>query len=54
MKRRFLLALAAGALLAAPLAACAKKSAPEPPAGAPDTYPRVYPPAPPHQDDSSE
>jgi hypothetical protein len=44
VRRRILLALAAGLLLAAPLAACAKKSAPLPPAGVADTYPRVYPP----------
>jgi hypothetical protein len=38
---RVLLAL----VIAASLAACAKKAPPLPPAGVRDTYPRTYPPA---------
>jgi hypothetical protein len=41
---RALLVVAAAAMLTASLAACAKKGPPQPPAGVPDTYPRVYPP----------
>jgi len=41
---RALLTLAAVAIVAGSLAACAKKGPPLPPAGVPDTYPRVYPP----------
>ena len=37
--RRFLLALA----LLAVLAACGKRSDPAPPKGVPDSYPRTYP-----------
>ena len=47
---RVLLAGAVAAMLAGSLAACAKKGAPEPPAGVPNTYPRVYPPPPPRNE----
>ena len=41
--RRCIVALALAVALAAPLAGCAKKAPPEPPAGKPDTSNRVYP-----------
>jgi hypothetical protein len=41
---RALLVVAAAAILSGSLVACAKKGVPQPPAGVPDTYPRVYPP----------
>jgi predicted small lipoprotein YifL len=40
---RNVVALAVAVALAAPLAGCAKKAPPEPPAGKPDTSNRVYP-----------
>jgi predicted small lipoprotein YifL len=41
--RAFLALVLLLAAFALPLAACGKKSAPAPPAGEPNTYPRSYP-----------